>query len=109
MTGFPSAHSRFSFVRSDVLNNVLFVFITCFDASVLCRLIVIMSMFLIRSSVLKEQLSAQILVWFLLGNRNVGFGFGLVGLSGTEGNGDRRNRLKQLVCMYWSVRYEGCS
>jgi len=59
---------RVSFVRSDVLNNALFVFITLFDASVLCRWIVIMSVFLIRSNVLKEQLSALILVWFLLGN-----------------------------------------
>jgi len=62
-------------VFSDVLTNVLFVFITCFDVFVLYNWMVVLTMLLIRSGVLKGHLSAQILVLFLLATLVAGMGF----------------------------------
>jgi len=64
---------------------------------------VVLSMLFIRSDVLKEQLSAQSLVWFLLATMVPDMGF--IDLS--------RQRVKAesiaVVNMYCSVLYEACA
>jgi len=85
----------------DVHTKVLFVFTTCFEASVLCSWKIVLPVLLIRLDVLNEHLAAQILVWFPLATLVAGVGF--VHLPRQPGQAEST----AVVSIYRSVRYGG--